>query len=297
MSFSALVKDELAGVHVKKEHCYLAELCGVLCVGGVFEKSGSEMWVAVTSESKRVAERVCIVANKLNNEVQMLSKSGQVRDVYVARIMGDVFELSERTGCLPLNPQIIKDITKSDCCKGSFLRGAFLAGGSIADPSKGNHMEIVVASANACEVISSVMKSLAIPAKYTGRRDAFVVYVKEGEGVASMLAAMGAHSGMLEFESSLVIKEVRNKINRENNCMTANIDKTVTAATRQRRDIGIIENKLGLKALSPALAQMANARIEHPEATLAELAEIMGSTRSGINKRLRRLSEIARSLE
>ncbi len=296
MTFSARVKEELAKSQLKKQHCMLAELSGVLAVGGVFERSAGRAAVAVSSESVRVAQRVCHVANKLGQDVQMISRSGGVRDVYVARIVDRVFELMEITGCMPLNEEIIKSITERDCCKGAFLRGTFLAGGSVTDPAKGHHAEIVIAKNQLCDVIQDIMAQLEISCKYTSRRDGFVLYIKEGEAVSSLLAAMGAHAGMLEYENSLVVKEVRNKINRENNCMTANIDKTVTAAARQRRDIAKIEEKMGFSALSPALREVADARVANPEATLAELAQMLGASRSGINKRLRRLSDIADAL-
>ncbi len=297
MTFSMKVKDELTGVHVKKDCCRIAETAGALVARGVFVKSADRVRVTVSGESKNVADRVCSVAGKLGYEVEMYRDSGKSRDVYTAAIGGDVFNLMRCTGSMPFNAETVSGLTHSECCRSAFVRGAFLAAGSITDPTKGNHLETVFQNAPCAEFTANLLTNAGIGAKLTQRRDQCPVYVKEGESIASMLALMGAHSAMLEYESLLVEREVRNKINRENNCVTANIDKTATAYAKQRYSIRLIDECLGIENLPPALIEIARVRLEHPEATLNELADMIGSTRSGVNHRLRRLVDMARAFD
>ena len=60
-------------------------------------------------------------------------------------------------------------------------------------------------------------------------------------------------------------------------------------------DIGYIKEFVGLSKLPPALRQMAEVRLEYPEATLKELGQYLEPPvgKSGVNHRLRKLSEIA----
>ena len=122
-----------------------------------------------------------------------------------------------------------------------------------------------------------------------------VVYLKEGEGIVELLNVMGAHVSLMELENMRILKEMRNSINRRVNCETANISKTVTAAGRQIEDILLIRERYGFENLPDNLRQMAEVRLEYPDAALKELGGYLDPVvgKSGVNHRLRRLSEIA----
>ena len=95
-----------------------------------------------------------------------------------------------------------------------------------------------------------------------------------------------------------ILKEVRNSINRQVNCETANIKKTVSAAARQIEDIQYIKDTSGFGTLPKGLAEIANLRLEHAEVSLKELGGMLTPPigKSGVNHRLRRLSEIAQEM-
>ena len=116
------------------------------------------------------------------------------------------------------------------------------------------------------------------------------------EAIADTLNVMGSHRSLLEFENTRIVKDMRNRINRQINCENANLNKTVSASMRQIADIKLIEERLGLDKLPDGLRQAAQARLSNPDSSLAELAELLRLGRSGMNHRLRRLGEIASEL-
>ena len=183
----------------------------------------------------------------------------------------------------------------SDTEKRSTIRDAFLQSGSISDPEKFYHLEIVYSEEEAAREICELIGSYELDAKIVQRKGHFVVYLKEGAQIADMLRIMGAHQALMEFENIRILKEMRNSINRQVNCEAANLGKTISAAVKQVEDIRYIASKMGLESLPEGLAEIAKKRLEYPEATLKELGELMEPPlgKSGVNHRLKKLCEIA----
>lgn len=142
------------------------------------------------------------------------------------------------------------------------------------------------------------MVSFDIDAKIILRKKYYVVYVKEGSQIVDMLNIMEAHNALMALENIRIAKEIRNSVNRQVNCETANINKTVSAAVKQVEDITYIKNTVGFGELSEALQEMAILRLSYPEATLQELGKLLSTpvSKSGVNHRLRKLSQIANEL-
>ena len=142
------------------------------------------------------------------------------------------------------------------------------------------------------------MASFDIEARIVLRKRYFVVYVKEGSQIAELLQIMEAPVALMELENIRIVKEMRNSVNRQVNCETANINKTVAASVKQIRDIEYIRDTMGFESLPENLEEMAQVRLLKPDATLKELGEALDPPvgKSGVNHRLRRLSEIAERL-
>ena len=189
-------------------------------------------------------------------------------------------------------------VVQNPCCRRAFLRGAFLASGSISDPEKGYHFEIVYPDEKKAEQLQTIIRSFSVDAKIVQRKKSYVVYVKEGAQIVDMLAVMGANVALMNLENIRILKEMRNSVNRKVNCETANINKTVNAAVKQTEDIKLIQQTIGFEQLSEGLAQIAELRIQYPEATLKELGMMLSPQvgKSGVNHRLRKLSALADEL-
>ncbi len=137
-----------------------------------------------------------------------------------------------------------------------------------------------------------------IDAKIIERKKYYVVYIKESSQIVDFLNVTGAHIALMDFENVRIVKEVRNSVNRQVNCETANIGKTVTAAARQIEDIKYIQCNMGFGKLTEGLKEMARLRLEYPESPLQELGRMLSVPigKSGVNHRLRKLSDIANQM-
>ena len=178
------------------------------------------------------------------------------------------------------------------------IRDAFLRSGSISDPEKFYHLEIVFTSHEEAKSIQKMLEDFGLDAKIVERKGHYVVYLKEGAQIADMLRIMEAPLALMEFENIRIVKEMRNSINRQVNCEAANLGKTISAAVKQVEDIRYICSKVGLDNIPESLAETAKIRLEYPEATLKELGELMDPPlgKSGVNHRLKKLSELAEDL-
>ncbi|MBD5470949.1 MAG: DNA-binding protein WhiA [Lachnospiraceae bacterium] len=180
-----------------------------------------------------------------------------------------------------------------------FLRKSFLEIGSMSNPQKGYHLEFVCENDSQAKTIAETMKQFDIEAKTALRKRYTIVYLKESEDIVNLLNVMGAHNCLMELENLRILKDMRNSINRRVNCETANISKTVSAANKQIEDIQYIKEHYGFDDLSDNLREIAEARLAYPDATLKELGErlVPPVGKSGVNHRLRKLSELADSIK
>ncbi|MDE7207062.1 MAG: DNA-binding protein WhiA [Lachnospiraceae bacterium] len=197
--------------------------------------------------------------------------------------------------------EIKKELEKKAFTKNSaraVLRDAFLETGSMSNPKKGYHLEFVCEDEKRAETLINTMRVFEITAKTVQRRRYTVVYIKESEDIVKLLNVMGAHNCLMNLENLRILKDMRNSINRRVNCETANISKTVGAANKQIDDIQYIEEHYGFDDLSENLREVAKMRLEYPDATLKELGErlVPPVGKSGVNHRLRKLSELADSI-
>ena len=290
MSFSADVKEELEKVIPASRHCQLAELAALIYFGcKISEDAEGGYEVEVTSENPFVARKYFTLLKK----TYIINGNVESKALQAVKILDENGSLS---GMLEeVNPVLIK----KSCCKRAYLRGAFLCLGSMSDPHKGYHLEFVCEYEPWAEQIRQVIGSFDLEAKIIKRKKYYVVYLKEGEGIVDLLNVMGAHRLLMELENLRVEKEVRNSINRQVNCEAANITKTVTAASKQIEDILYLQKHYGLSNLPDNLRQMAETRLEHPESSLQELGGYLNPPvgKSGVNHRLRKISEIAEKLK
>lgn len=182
----------------------------------------------------------------------------------------------------------------------AFLKGLFLGCGSVYVPSTaegekrdGYHFEFALDSPELAGGVAAVLMSFGISPKLSERGSSTLVYLKDKDEILRMLASLGLAECVLELKAVIDERETANSINRVTICEAANLDKTYAAASSQLMAIGLIEERDGLDSLTPSLAETARARLAHPQASLGELADILGVSRSCLNHRLRRLKEIA----
>lgn len=312
MSFSQSVKEELSKQITPARHCMIAEIAAIISLcGRIIITTGEKYSVKIHTENICVARKYFTLVEKAFNikaeitirqnaylksgrtyTITVNDHSSAIRILQAVKLIDGNMEIEE-------NLSIVNNVViMKSCCKRAFLRGAFLSVGSISKPEKSYHFEMVCTTmAKACQ-LQGIIKFFEIDAKIVERKKHFVVYIKEGESIVDMLNIMEAHVSLMELENIRIIKEMRNTVNRKVNCETANLNKTVSAAVKQIEDIRLIQDTIGLTGLAKPLQEIAVIRLENPDASLKELGALLSPTvgKSGVNHRLRKLSEIADGL-
>lgn len=290
MSFSGKIKEELAQHYAKARHCNLAELSALVHMSGSFEKDGyGSCILKLHTENDGVARKCFTLLGKtfnISTDIAIHRNTAKGTCSYYIRAKGEELLAVENV------------IVQAVCCKRAYIRGAFIASGSMSDPDKSYHFEIVCGTLKQAEYLRNMINSFEMDAKIVKRKKSYVVYLKEGSQIVDVLNIMEAHVALLELENVRIMKEMRNTVNRKVNCETANINKTVSASVRQMEDIIYIRDNIGFDKLPDGLKDVALTRLKYPDATLKELGGLLENPigKSGVNHRLRKLSEIAEKL-
>jgi DNA-binding protein WhiA len=289
-SFTTEVKNEIAHSAGKGACCAGAELTGFIRACGAVTLAGrAGMGLRLTTGAAAVARRY----------KSLLESAGGVR---VRLMVGEaaavrrshVYELSVAPGpacdALLANSGVIsvtggvremkeglgESVMRRKCCRRACLKGLFLGAGAVSDPDRGYDFELVFASEPTAAAARRLMNSFTdIHARLRQRRGAYVVYLKNSEQIRDALALIGAHAQLLRFENVRMLKDARERANRLNNCDAANMEKALGAAGRQLAAIRSIEAADGLDSLPDELIDTALTRIFHPDASLAEIGQLL----------------------
>ena len=287
MSFSSQVKNELCGIYGTK-HCAIAEIAAIVNTCGII----NDLCIKIHTENAAVAKKYfCLNKKFLNIHGDVSIK--KCRQFNRSRVYSVQTPLIDRI----LSNEKMEVISR-DCCKRAYIRGAFLAGGSLSDPEKAYHLELVNACRQKSEHLAELINGYGLKARVIERKGHYIVYLKEGENIVDLLNIMGAHLSLLSLENLRIVKDMRNNVNRQVNCETANLSKTVQASIKQINDINTIARIKGLGYLSSQLEEVAETRLMYEEASLKEIGAMLSPpvSKSGVNHRLRKISEIAENL-
>jgi DNA-binding protein WhiA len=300
MNFTAKVKQELEQIISSPRHCRIAEFAAITAFMGKICGSDNHLEifsenVLVIKKAEKLIKKIFFVDN-IGEIIYDIKRSGKEtgKIVFSGQETKDILGLLKTDGSLQVS-QVLYTMT---CCKRAYFRGAFLAIGTLTDPNKDYHFELSCPNMTVAENLKQLISSFDVETKIAERKGRYVIYVKDSEKISEMLGLLGAQNAMMELENVRIYKDVMNKVNRQVNCDAANIKKALRASEKQLEDIRFIREKTGFKGISEDLVRTAALREQYPEATLSELVMYNGGTvgKSGINHRLKKLSEIAEKL-
>lgn len=290
MSFSGDVKEELVNCVQNNRHCSIAELSAIVDMCGELSCDCRGIWVlTIRTENYLVARKSFTLLKKAYNivcDVNIRLHSNKKGRSYFLYCKSDKLKT------------VAEMIVRASCCKKAYIRGAFLCAGSITDPKKSYHFEIVCPNSEIAKKLLDMIRDFRIEAKCIERKSHQVVYIKEGSQIMDAMSAMGAYNSLMHLENVRIEKEIVNNVNRKVNCDTANINKVIAASVRQKEDIHLIEETIGIEKIPESLQRIAYLRMKNPEIPLKELGEMLDPPlgKSGVNHRLRKISEIANRL-
>ncbi len=289
MSFSGEIKEELSKLsNLKDKEAVYYELIGYL----ITKNTKIEKRIKYSTESEYNINRLNKLLNNLNikYDIEMqgklyvisFSKNTDIKDI----------QIIDSNICInPIEVNEDKDVK-------AIIRGAFMGGGFVSEPTSKYHLEINFENETNFEFIKRLLENYNMSIKRLKRDGSISLYIKDGEEISNFLALIGASESMLKFEEIRVIKEARNNVNRMVNCEVANLNKTVTAATKQIEAIRKLKNSRKFTNLPEELKEIANLRLKNPDASLIELGNMLKEPvgKSGVNYRLNKLIKMAEEL-
>ena len=180
----------------------------------------------------------------------------------------------------------------------ALVRGAFMSSGSVTNPKNKYHLEIVFQKEENAKIVKDILLKENIEVKILKREKSFIVYIKDGENISKFLAFIGANKSVLEFEDERVIRDMRNQVNRLVNCETANLNKTIQSSVKQIENIKLIKKRKKFDKLTPKEQELAQVRLENPDASLSELGQLLENpmSKSGVNHRMEGINRLADEL-
>ena len=291
MSFSGDVKNELCRRFPVKQCDCIAECYGVLLYCNTF----TAREVRIITENTRFAERLPrLFESAFGCRFDETKSSDTGKNSFIIsdrKTLEAIFDAFGFSADDTLSHHINLGVLENDCCLESFLRGAFLAGGSVTDPVKSYHFELVTPHYHVANELYVLLCEAELPPKSLQRSGNFITYYKQSAAIEDFLMKLDAPQSAMALMEAKIEKEVRNSVNRRVNCDTANVSKTVDAVAAQLEAI----SRLELDDLPERLRETAQLRLEYPELSLTELAGLFDPpmTKSGLNHRLRNLKKLA----
>jgi len=307
VSFAKIVKEELVAVPIELEE-QIAEFSAFINLNGEFHIESKRKMLDFKTNNPTVAKRFLQLVRSLYQSetsllTQKLNKLNQ-RNAIIIRIQSNVEDIVNEHGLLddPIDNEELS--TANPEAKKAFLRAAFLAGGSVNHPKTAEyHLEIFTKDANQAVFLQSIMNFFELNAKITKRRQGFICYIKDAQGISDFLQLVGAQQALFQFEDIRIKRDFNNSINRVMNMEIANEKKAIVAANEQMKDIEIVEKYIPKGQIDEKSRQVIELRKAYPEASLMELVDLYEETyhdqisKSGMNHRLVKIRLMAKEIK
>ena len=300
MSFSNEVKIEICETYKMPEDCKAIMLYGVLSAARTF----SETEIEFLSETKEVSEYTSKLIGRLYHvNVPIINPNGtnehkkelfqlKITDKKICKAICDSFNCGRFA-------ETVSMISLDERITWAFIKGIFLGSGSVSGPEAEYHLEFSFKRREDAIFAENMLSSLSFSPKRTTRRESHLVYFKDSTSIEDILTGIGAVKKVLQLMDTKVIKDLRNRINRRNNCETANMQRSISACAEQVNAIEYIISKRGIDFLSDDLQRIANFRLQNPEMSLSNMAkELSGEfSKSAIDRRLKKIVITAKELK
>lgn len=313
-NFTEEIKNEIIAIPIIDENERCALLSAFIRTSGSIISKNGYFGFEIITENERTAEFFFDLLeeryglsltvsgakfNVLSGKDKLSFECANAETDSILKKIG-IIEQDEEGNSLLLG--IDEDIVFDENCKIAYLRGAFLGGGSCTLPDggyfsrTGYHFEVVFSNKITASDFCDLLCDFEILAKLVSRKDKSVVYVKSKAVISDLLSIIGCEKCLTKLNKIVEQKDKQNNANRINNCSVSNIDKTVTASVKQVKAIEIIAQTIGLQSLDRHLFDVAECRLADKNASMQELAERLNISKSCLNHRMRKISEIAQSL-
>lgn len=309
MTFSEITKNEILNKKDKQPCCLVASLSAFIRSAGSLNVHNGMVGFEVVSENESAIRYYAEIIENIYGEkpvVEISSKHKKHKLFLISlkstNLLIDLDILSADKNGITVNFNLNNYLIENECCERAYVAGAFIGNGSVTVPkneknSRTNyHLEFVFSKYQTALDFSNILSKNGFLPKYIERKETHVVYFKNGDEISELLFYMGATKACFELKNIVITKDIRNETNRRINCEMANIDKQLLAGENQVKSIQIIIDTIGLDKLPLNLKSIALLRLKNPGSSLEELSKMSGLTKSCLNHRLRKITEIANNL-
>ena len=294
MSFTSTVKNEVSKLEINYVE-KIAELDAILANSVEEEDNIIKITTENASVSRRIFNLIKDIHHIIPNIIVRRSLNFNKKYLYILHIKNKNIDISNK---IP-EDYIIDD----DESVRAYLRGVFLMSGSINDPKTSRyHLEFLVNDEKYAYFISNLLNKYNLNSKVLKRETKYMIYIKEAEKISDFLRIINAYNAVMYYEDIRIYRDHKNMTNRLNNCEQANVDKVIETASKQIKDIELI-NQVGLDLLDEKEQIVALYRLKYKDVSLLELSEIISMetgkkiTKSGIYHRFKKISELADKLK
>ncbi len=291
-SFSSKIKKELSEINnLNNKEQVQAELYGYLLT------ISSNKFITENQYNINRFSKLLNNCDENNYKIEMIGKNFCI--ILAKKNIDGLLQRLQKFECDSNDEENkFKNNKESEEIKKAIARGAFMSSGSVSNPKNIYHLEIIFDEKENAEKIKDILDNGIVETKILKRDKTYILYIKDGENISRFLAFIGANKSVLDFEDERVLKDMRNNVNRIVNCETSNLSKTISTSIRQIEDIKFIKSKKKFDKLTLKEQELANLRLQNPEASLIELGKLLEKpiSKSGVNHRLNAISKLAEEL-
>lgn len=322
MSFASKARIEVLENIIENDCCSIAFLSAIIKCAGQINVDENKKWIVeIFTELEPLFNKVDEVVHQyygVHCELEKVEEKNVSKNVryritipssVTNRLLIDLDIVDKDSAVIENKKGIENYIIADTCCKKSFIMGAFVATATsniiiknyknIQKSSSGYHLEFVFSFNNIVKDFIKLLGSFGIPAKSTVRKGNPLVYIKEYQLICDVLALVGASKAVLALQNEAAIRDLRNAVNRQTNCMNANLAKTVQASVRQVNAIKIIQEEVGLESLDEELMELCLVRLANKDESLENIRKLYRYkiSKSGLNHRFNKIIAMAEKIK
>ncbi|MBB6061934.1 hypothetical protein HNP65_000356 [Thermosipho japonicus] len=297
-TFSEDVKGELCHTSVNSELEAKSELAGFLKSRGVIIRSFNDVVIKIEvgfiPAARRIMNLMAIVGTDKKRLTMIKNKLKKKRvQIFIPFSILSKLELD----ILEIPAYIFEDLGLF----GAFLRGVFISTGSVTDPTKNYHFEIISHNYKFLnEIQKYLFDNLGILGKIAsfGEKN-YRFYLKRAKDIIEILYYMGAQRNADKMEKIVSSREIKSDFNRSMNFLTANAKRVGESNARQIRIIKNLFEKYGADILNGELKKIALLRLENEDLSLSDLGKLFDPplSKSMVYNRIKKIFKIYEELE
>ena len=284
MGFSSTVKEELSKtLNLSDKEAVKFELLGYLISNNCKVLKGKIQFKTGNEYNINRFNKLLINCNIEKFKIEINSNKYSI--CFNSDEINRFDEIFVNNGMILISDKIFEIADKNKFIN-SFIRGVFMGSGTMNDPNKNYHLEIIFSNEENCRFVKTLLNVANINIKEISDKN--ILYLKDGQEISKILALMGANSAVIKFEEIRVVREVKNNINRKVNLETANLQKTIKASVKQISKIKELQKNGKFDKMPESLQEIGRLRLENPDKSIEELGKMLEKPlgKSGANHRM-----------